>query len=391
MQLISNLKKHQSNIQKVLFVANRGRFYHFEKQNMRLLQNKGIEVHFAANFKSTPLDNVHPDGVILHQLDCTRAPFSKRNIRAYKSLKQIIEKEKFDVIHCHTPVGSVLSRLAARKARRKGTKVIYSAHGFHFYKGAPLKYWMLFYPVEWVCSWMTDVLITINREDYKRAKKHLHAKEIHYVPGVGVNTKKFNIHSFTDTERLEKRHLLGVNDDDIMLVAAGELNSNKNHQVVIQALLQLKNKNIKFFIAGSGNLKHELKKIIHDNGLDNNVHIIGFRKDLPELYRCADIFVFPSKREGLSVALMEAMASGLPVICSDIRGNQDLIDNGKGGYRIQPTNIEQWSFTIAKMISEKNQWKQYGMYNQDKISRSFSRNVVETSIVDIYDDEFSEG
>ena len=125
--------------------------------------------------------------------------------------------------------------------------------------------------------------------------------------------------------------------------------------------------------------------------MDNNVHIIGFRKDLPELYRCADIFVFPSKREGLSVALMEAMASGLPVICSDIRGNQDLIDNGKGGYRIQPTNIEQWSFTIAKMISEKNQWKQYGMYNQDKISRSFSRNVVETSIVDIYDDEFSEG
>lgn len=369
---------------KALFVANTGRFYNFEKNNIELLQNKGIEVHFAANFKLTVLDDIHPQGVVLHQLDCTRSPFTKANLHAYKTLKTLIESERFDIIHCHTPVGGVLTRLAARRCRRLGTRVIYSAHGFHFYKGAPLKYWALFYPVEWLCSWMTDVLITINKEDYMRAYNHFHAKKTCYIPGVGINTKQLKKKSF---DIYRKKQSLGVGPNDIMLLSVGELNHNKNHQVLIKALANIRNTHIKCLIAGRGELKNELQYLICKYHVEKNVFILGFRKDLAEIYQCADVFLFPSFREGLSAALMEAMANNLPVVCSDIRGNNDLIDNHLGGYRVSPTNEKQWSQAIQSLINEKKLRVKYGEYNHQKIVTSFSRSVVQVLIDKIYNEQ----
>jgi glycosyltransferase EpsD len=371
----------QSSPLKVLFVANTGRFYHFEKKNMELLRNRGIEVHFAANFTATPLDNIHPEGIILHQLECTRQPFSFANIYAYKNLKKLITDEKFDMVHCHTPVGGVLARLASYNQRKLGMKVIYSAHGFHFYKGAPLKYWLLFYPVEWILSWITDVIITINKEDYRRAYKHFHAKELYYIPGIGIDVKDFSPQIIDITH---KRQSLGVGPHDIMFLAVGELNSNKNHEILIKAISNIKNAHIKCFIAGRGELKSRLQQLIHEYHVEKSVFIIGFRKDLSTIYQCADAFLFPSKREGLSAALMEAMASGLPVICSDIRGNNDLIDNGFGGHRVSPNDFEQWSKAMKELINKKELWPKYGEYNRNKILNVFSRSVVENQIEKVY-------
>jgi len=311
-------------MKKVLYVATVKRhILSFHVPFLRLLKQLGYETFVAAhndfNDKNIPFCGQYYD------LPFKRNPFSLSNLQAYKQLRKIIKDNKFDIIHCHTPVGGVLARLAAYKERKLGTKVIYTAHGFHFFKGAPLINWLIYFPIEWTCSWFTDILITINTEDYEFARKHMHAKKIVYVPGVGIDLTKFKTKELSDAEKQEKRNILGLQYADKMILSVGELNENKNHEVVIKALSKLNDKNIKYFIAGKGPLKDYLVDRAHKLGIKDQVHLLGFRDDVDNLLQIADLFVFPSHREGLSVALMEAMSCKVPVICSDIRGNRDLI------------------------------------------------------------------
>lgn len=254
-----------------------------------------------------------------------RSPFSLKNIRAYRMLKERIEAEDYDIIHCHTPMGGVLTRLAARRARKRGTKIIYTAHGFHFYKGAPLINWLLYYPVEKWLARHTDVLITINAQDYALAQKHMAAKEVVFVPGVGIALEKFS----PDKALREKtRRELGVEGNCAMLLSVGELTSRKNHIRVIRALKGLDGENSKYFICGSGKLEAYLRRQIEENGMRQRVFLLGFRKDVAALCSAADLFLFPSRQEGLPVALMEAAASGLPCIANRIRGCEDIAKTG---------------------------------------------------------------
>ena len=340
--------------QKVLMVAHVGAFLGFELNDIRILLSMGYEVHCAANF--TPyqehrdvLELKSMDGVVMHQIDFVRSPFSKQTIIAYKQLNQLLQGEHFDLIHCHTPVGGILTRLAARKYRKDGTKVIYTAHGFHFFKGAPLVNWLLFYPAEWMCSWWTDMLITINQEDYQRAKKRFHAKRTEYIPGVGIDLKKFQTGQI---DREEKRKALGLNPEDKMLLSVGELNKNKNHETVIRAVAKLNHPKVHYFIAGKGDLKDYLEKLAEELGVSHQIHLLGFRCDVAELLQMADIYVFPSHREGLSVALMEAIACKVPVICSAIRGNTDLVKNKDCLFKA--TDVEQATVCIHNALENDN-------------------------------------
>lgn len=274
-----------------------------------------------------------------------RFPLSLNNIRAYRQLKKIINEGHYDIIHCHTPVGGVLARLAARGS---GAKVIYTAHGFHFYKGAPLLNWLVYFPIEWLCAWLTDVLITINQEDYALAKKYMHAKKVIYVPGVGIDLEKFNHNIASEQKKAEKRSELGLSPNDKMLLSVGELNKNKNHQIVIKASAKINNPAIKYFIAGEGTLKDCLLELIKDLGLENQVKLLGYRKDILELLSAADLFIFPSHREGLSVSLMEAIACMVPVTCSNIRGNKDLV---VGSALFNQNDVEDVRNKILGMIS----------------------------------------
>ena len=372
---------HRSKKKKVLFIANTGRFYHFEVNNVKLLLDLGVEVHFAANLKAEPIDNISSQNVHLHHIECTRSPLTKQNYIAFHQLSRLMEQEDFDVIHCHTPVGGMLGRLLAHKYRHLGVKVIYSAHGFHFYRGAPKKLWGAIYPVEWGLSWITDTLITINKEDYKRAKSHFHAQKLYYVPGIGIDMEKFTPNSIDVTK---KRAEFGIQPDDILLMAVGELNPNKNHQILIKALSMIDNPKIKLFILGIGGLKEQLLEMIQKYNLQGRVKVLGYRKDINEFYQCSDIYVFPSIREGLSVALMESMACACPVICSDIRGNNDLIDRGRGGYRVLPLDVQQWVNAINQMIQEREKWKEMGSYNREKIRTAFNRELVVKKMKAIY-------
>jgi len=287
-------------------------------------------------------------GIQVIEINSTRKPFSKCNFIAYKELKKVIDKGHFNLIHCHTPVAAMLVRLAALEARKYGTKVIYTAHGFHFFKGASMKNWLIYYPIERILAHFTDLLITINHEDYNRAK-NFKAQKVAYIPGVGVDTKKF---ATPTVNKKEKRQEICVYEDAVVLLSVGELNKNKNHETVIRAVRKLNNPKVCYVICGKGDLEGHLRELVASLSMEQQVKLLGFRTDVSEIYQVADMFVFPSFREGLSVSLMEAMAAGLPVVCSDIRGNSDLIENGKGGYLVKPDDVEGFAEAIEKVICE---------------------------------------
>lgn len=365
------------NNKKILIVATVWGFFNFLKSDIKLLVANGFEVHCATNFKNAT-NSLHIENIVKHQIDFSRSPLDKKNIKAFRQLSQVMKKNRFTIVHCHTPVGGVITRLVANKYRKKGTKVYYTAHGFHFYTGAPLINWLIYYPIEWICSWKTDLQITINKEDYNRAKKHFHAKKTLYISGVGIDTKKFS-NRLIDVEN--KRKELGVCKDEVMILSVGELSKRKNHEIIIRALQKLKNKKIRYFIAGEGELKSYLQKLIEDLGLDKKVSLLGYRTDIPELCQAADFFALPSYQEGLSVALMEAMANGLPCICSDIRGNNDLIVQDKGGYRITDSKVQSWTMAIEKMLL--SDMSTMGAFNLCKI-KDFSRDKVQKEVEKIY-------
>lgn len=320
---------------KVLFVATvvKTHIMQFHIPYLKMLKELGWETAVAArNDYEDPADCVIPYCDAYYDIPFERTPWKKGNIRAYRMLKDLIDEGQYDVIHCHTPVGATIARLAARSARKKGTKVVYTAHGFHFFSGAPLVNWLLFYPAERFLAPMTDVLITINKEDYARAKRKLATRRIEYVPGVGVDTRRFHVECL---DRAEKRRELGFGDEDFLILTVAEMTKNKNHATVLRSLALLKQEPefaaMHYLICGRGDERWNLEKLTKELELTDHVHFLGYRSDVPELYRCSDLFAFMPYREGLSLALMEAMSSGLPTVCSRIRGNTDLIDDNISG------------------------------------------------------------
>ena len=320
---------------KVLFVATvvKTHMMQFHIPYLKMFQEMGWETAVASkNDYENPADCQIPYCDTYYDIPFARLPWKLSNIQSYKMLKRIIDEGNYDIIHCHTPVGAMIARLAALAARKKGTKVIYTAHGFHFFKGAPLLNWLLFYPAEWLLAPVTDVLITINKEDHARALKQLHAKRIEYVPGVGIRTEKFRELAI---DREEKRQSLGFGDQDFLLLTVAEMTPNKNHITILKALALLKEKeefsNMHYLICGRGEMWASLEESARELGIADHVHFLGYRTDAPELYKASDLFLFVTLREGLSVALMEAMSSGMPIVCAEIRGNTDLVDNGISG------------------------------------------------------------
>lgn len=351
-------------MKKVLFVASiMGHFKAFHMPYIEYFKEKGYQVEAAAKPK---------EGLVVcevqHNIDFERQPLKLKNISAYEKLRKIIRSGNYEIIHCHTPVAAMMTRLAARRARKMGTRVIYTAHGFHFFKGAPIKNWLIYFPVEWLCSFFTDDLITINREDFAFAKKHLHAKKIHYVPGVGVNIDKFkNI----TVDRDKKREELRIPKDSIAVLSVGELNDNKNHETVLRAIASLDRKDIVYVICGKGGKKEYLENLAKELGMEDRLILAGFRTDVAEIYKCCDIFAFPSKREGLPVSVMEAMAAGLPCVVSDIRGNNDLIKDGENGFLCSPITVDAFADKILRLLKDIELRKKIGEDNQE-FAKKFS-------------------
>ena len=349
----------------------------FEMNNVHILQNMGYEVHYASNFHNPSYgdDNsrLEGTGIICHQIDFERSPFKRKNITAYRQLKKLMEEHEFDLVHCHTPMGGALARLAAHNTHTG--PVIYTAHGFHFFKGAPLINWMIYYPVEWRLSYWTDCLVCINGEDYKRAVSKFHAKKIVQIPGVGINSKEIEAQT-VDVKK--KREELGLPTEGIVILSVGEMTKNKNQELIIRMVAEYKKKGEKicYALCGKGTEEECLRGLVAELGVENEVKFLGYHKDIYEIYKMADIFVFPSLREGMPVALMEAMASGLPVICSDIRGNRDLLENKKGGVLIKGHKVEDYVKALEWMVENRISWEKMGDFNRRKAELFDRKNVV---------------
>ncbi|MGM0877161.1 MAG: glycosyltransferase family 4 protein [Bacillota bacterium] len=362
---------------KILIVSTVSRqFYLFEQGNIEVLQSLGFEVHAAANFNDTSerLDSLK---IIRHHFDIQRSPFSAKNIDAYKQLKKLMKEEKFDAVHCHSPMGGVLARLAAKSLGI--TPVIYTAHGFHFYKGAPFINWAVYYPVEKFLARYTDHLITINKEDFNKANE-FKAGQVHNIPGIGIDTKKF---SETAVSRKEKRAELGITEDTVVLLSIGEMIKRKNHETALRALAKLENQKYVYLICGRGELESYLKDLTISLGIQEKVRFLGFRNDIKEICIASDVFVFPSYQEGLPVSVMEAMSAGLPIICSEIRGNTDLIENGVGGYLLNPEDTDGFAASIQNLLEDAQMREDMGMKNVDEVKK-YDTSIVKEKMREIY-------
>ncbi|MBR0172019.1 MAG: glycosyltransferase [Lachnospiraceae bacterium] len=354
----------------------------FNRNNIDLLVAQGYDVTLASNFRSAEDTNsadrinafaaeMRARGIRVVQIDFYRRVSRLRGqIRSFQQVRDLIRDGGFHLIHCHSPICAAMTRICAKDERRAGrTKVIYTAHGFHFYRGASPASWMLYYPVEKALSRETDVLITINLEDYRFAKRRLHAKKTSYIPGVGVDTERFAPGRDTTGLRAE----LGIPEDALLCLSVGELNRNKNHETVLRALTVPDMPAVYYVIVGEGARKKALEKMAASFGIGERVRFTGYRPDVIRFYRAADVFVFPSFREGLPVALMEAMSCGLPVICSAIRGNTDLVDT-TGGYLFDPGNAEEAAGAI-RSFAESGNGEALGAYNRETMMRFDARRV----------------
>ena len=356
-------------MKKVLFVATVVRLHinMFHKPFIKWFHDKGWQVDVAANNDyEDKTECVIPYCDNFYCMPFERNPIKKGNFNAYKELKALLDREHYDIIHCHTPMGSVIARLAASSSRNKSTKVIYTAHGFHFYKGSPKLNWLIYYPIEKILSRKTDLLLTMNGEDFEVAKK-FKAKKVMKVNGVGMDTSRFKVAS--KEEKAEAREQFGLKNEDIFAVSVAQLIERKNHSVLINAVAKLQNPHFHLFIVGDGVQEQELKELAVSLKVENQIHFLGFRKDVQKILSAADIFLFASLQEGLPIALMEAMASGLPIIASDIRGNKDLIDHEKGGWLIEPTDVEGFKNAINNALENRVKWQQMKEYNLNKIEK----------------------
>lgn len=352
--------------------------WNFLIPHIKEMEKKGYYVECASSITGDFYNNlIKQYGIKMNEIPFERSPYNTKNIKAYRMLCELIKKKKFNIVFCHEPVGGALGRLAGHRCK---CKVIYMAHGFHFFNGAP-KSRSIYYFVEKILSYYTDVLITINQEDYIAALK-FKEKKCYKINGIGVDTSRF---CEDDTLQNYLNNEFNLPKDAIKILSVGELIPRKNHEVIIRAMAQMNNSKVYYFIAGDGELKTKLEKLIKALKLEKNVFLLGYRRDIRQLCNSADIFAMPSIHEGLSVALMEAMGCGKAIVASKIRGNIDLIEQGKGGYLCQVNNVDMYEKAIEKLVISVNRREEFGIYNQ-KIVKKFDIIPVKEQLMEIIEE-----
>lgn len=370
---------------RVLFVATvRSHIGHFHMPFIKKLKEIGCTVDAAYRDNSDEKPGLDTSGLdTVYEIPFSRSPYSPDNIKAYRMLKKVIEKNNYDVVHCHTPMGAVVARLAAKNARKKGLKVIYTAHGFHFYKGASKFNWKFFYPVEKYLSKYTDCLITINQEDFDLAKREFSAKKICKINGVGVELDRF--HPLGKEEKLLLREEYGYLKDDFILIYPANLTAEKNHIMLFNTvkLLNERGYKVKLLCPGQTELLDEFEKTVTEMGIDSQVEFLGFRRDIEKLAGLSDVSVSSSVREGLPVNIIEAMALGNAVVATDVRGNRDLIEDGINGFTVGIGESKKMADRIAELIDHPDLLEKFGNENAER-AKAYSTQNVNLQLTEIY-------
>ena len=371
-------------MKKILYVTTVSRTINaFLIPHIERLIDEGYEVDCACSIDKEIDKRIVDKGCNIFDTPFSRNPLDMKNIKAFKEIKKLYHKNKFDIVHVHTPVASFVTRLALRN--EKNLKIVYTCHGFHFYKGSPMINWIFFYPLEKLAAKWTDCLVTINSEDYERANKFKlrNNGNVKKINGVGIEKEKYAVKNF---DRDKYRKDLGIAKDDFVILVLAELNKNKNHIQLIKAMSILKDKypNIKAIFAGSGSYEEKINKEIKEYGLEDKISLLGWRDDVKELINVCDIVGLFSKREGLGKCLLEAMICGKPVIATNTRGPRELIEKNVNGFMFEIDDIEATANSIEKLYKTSNKSQQL----EEKISKNANKYLLEnvlSQLNSIYD------
>lgn len=376
-------------VKKVLLTATvQSHICQFHRPLVEILHKRGYEVHVAARDNLAEKNGLKLDFVEkVYDVPFSRSPLSRDNIKAYKCLKKILRNENYEFIHCNTPMGGVVTRLASVKMRNSGTKIIYTAHGFHFYKGASFKSWLIYFPIEYILGrFLTDKLITVSWEDFYTAKQKKICDNVYHIHGVGFNEKKY--HQYSDIEINKLKELKSFDKNQIIAVCVGELNSNKRQCEVINALPKIINQipNFLLLLAGNGPEKDNLEMQIQELGLSENAKLIGYRTDLEQYIAIADIVISASCREGLPLNIIEAMACGKPVVTSVNRGHAELVKDMINGFLAKsPSLADNIASSVIRLCSDKKMYKQCSA-NAVLTAQKYSESNVKLELEKIYFD-----
>jgi len=373
-------------MKKVLFVATVVKLHimKFHLPYLKWFKDKGYETHVFAKNDYENLENCDiPYCDVFINASFARSPLNLENVKVYEQLKRILKENCYDIIHCHTPVGGAVTRLAARENRVTGTKVIYTAHGFHFFKGAPIQNWLLYYPIEKWLARYTDTLITINNEDYSVAAKF--KTKTHLVNGIGINLEKFKKQTLLNKQ--ETREQYGYSHEDKIIIYTGELSYRKHQDLVIEAISKLSpvHKNIKLLLVGQGALLKEYKELVSSKDIEDHVFFLGYRDDISELLMMSDIAISTSRQEGLPVNIMEAMATGLPIVVTDCRGNRDLIQDGENGFVVNVDDASDLANKLEQVLVDDDLKRKFSNANLARIKK-YSLDEVKKDMSHIYGD-----
>lgn len=364
-------------MKKILFIATiENNILNIQIPFINYFQNKGYEVHVATKSGDRKRE-LEQNGIICHHIDFSRSPYSLTTTIALKQLIKVMRAHKYSLVHVHTPVGAFLGRLAARLTHT--TPVLYTAHGFHFYKGAPLKNWLIYYPMEKLAARWTDGIVTINEEDLQLAKRFSLRcnNSVYFAHGVGLPVEQYKVYD-DDNLRKKLREQMGYTGKDTLILTVAELNKNKNQTQIIKALKEiLKHRpNVHLLLVGNGTMELKLKKLTNRLNIEANVQFLGYRKDIPELLYISDIFVLTSLREGLPRCIMEAMAAGKPVVATNIRGNRDLVKNTSNGYLVPVNNVEKTINALLSLVNDRKLAFKMGENGQEMIKAYAIENVL---------------
>ena len=342
-------------------------------------------MELAANFENGDGPEVHNQqyvgdckkkGIITHSI-----PFERHSLvgslKCMPQVKKLLKKGQYDIVHAHTETGGLILRLA--KGVKGNSRFFYTPHGMSFWKGSSLKSQLIYRPLEhWICNGM-DMNLGMNQEEVDVLRKW-NRKTAAYVYGIGLNLERFQE---TGRSREEMRAEFGLNEDDKFIISVGELDDNKNHATVIKALAMLEHNNFKYLVCGVGPNKEILTKMAADAGLSDKVILTGYRSDIPDILPAADLFVFPSFHEGLPVSALEAMACGLPLICSNIRGNVDIVKDGENGFLFEPQDYLSLAIAIERLIGNQELAESFGEKNKE-IVKAFSQEAVINELKKLY-------
>ncbi len=355
----------------------------FHRPLADVLHAHGYEVHVAAKDNLAEKNGLKLDfAEKVFNVPFSRSPKSVDNLRAYKELKKILDAEHYDVVHCNTPMGGIVTRLAARCERKQGTRVFYTAHGFHFYQGAPKLNWLVYYPIEKFFSRMTDQLIAITDEDYRLASEKFHCK-VRRIHGVGVNEKRYYPVSYDEQMRLRKE--LGFTPDQKIILCIGELLANKNQSMAIHVMEQVVKRfpDAQLLLAGNGPEKERLEQNIVQCNLSSNIKMLGYCTCLEKYQRITDVLVACSRREGLPLNLVEAMLTGNPVVATINRGHRELIHQGENGFLVPADAVAEMAERVISLLSDSELASRTGANALDS-ARAYGATNVKRELEDIY-------